>query len=283
MVIPLPEGGDGRGPQDRRRLALVTQTQPHCRGAERCSETQPSGAEVPGRRRGPHRKNEVEVGQRPSLLLTTSFSPWVADATPHPHPCLKRRSLFIERAPWAGPPRRPPRGPPHYADVAEIGHFMPLPHLLRLADARVSTSRPKPHQPTRWYRCLDTPQCCLKASPPIATRLRRGGSPTSRPPPSPPHTGRGCHASHHTMPSAASPSISMHAEHGPCQAGPASPSIDADDTDAAPPPTPGCRLKDRHPYSRSRIAALPPSEPAHGRPAAYAYYKGPSAVPGHAR
>ena len=154
-------------------------------GAERCSETQPSGAEVPGRRRGPHRKNEVEVGQRPSLLLTTSFSPWVADATPHPHPCLKRRPLFSERAPWAGPPRRPPRGPPHYADVAETGHFMPLPHLLRLADARVSTSRPKPHQPTRWYRCLDTPQCCLKASPPIATRLRRGGSPTSRPPPSP--------------------------------------------------------------------------------------------------
>ena len=165
--------------------SLQAQTQPHCRGAKRCSETQPSGAEVPGRRRGPHRKNEVEVGQRPSLLLTTSFSPWVADATPHPHPCLKRRSLFIERAPWAGPPRRPPRGPPHYADVAEIGHFMPLPHLLRLADARVSTSRPKPHQTTRWYRRLDTPQCCLKASPPIATRLRRGGSPTSRPPPSP--------------------------------------------------------------------------------------------------
>ena len=62
-------------------------------------------------------------------------------------------------------------------------------------------------------------------------------------PPSPPHTGRGCHASHHTMPSAASPSVSMHAEHGPCPAGPASPSIDADDTDAAPLPTPGCRLK----------------------------------------
>ena len=139
-------GGGGMGPQRSAAPgSLQAQTQPQCRGAERCSETQPSGAEVPGRRRGPHRKNEVEVGQRPSLLLTTSFSPWVADATPHPHPCLKRRSLFIERAPWAGPPRRPPRGPPHYADVAEIGHFMPLPHLLRLADARVSTSRPKPH------------------------------------------------------------------------------------------------------------------------------------------
>ena len=84
-----------------------------------------------------------------------------------------------------------------------------------------------------------------------------GALPRADPPLRPPHTGRGCHASHHTMPSAASPSISMHAEHGPCQAGPASPSIDADDTDAAPPPTPGCRLKDRHPYSRSRIAAPP--------------------------
>ena len=100
-----------------------------------------------------------------------------------------------------------------------------------------------------------------------------GALPRADPPLRPPHTGRGCHASHHTMPSAASPSISMHAEHGPCQAGPASPSIDADDTAAAPPPTPGCRLKDRHPYSRSRIAA-PPSGPAHGRPAAYACYEG---------
>ena len=163
--------------------SLQAQTQPHCRGAKRCSETQPSGAEVPGRRRGPQGKNQVEVGQWPSLLL--KHTSWVADATPHPIPCLKRRPLFIGRAPWAGPPRRPPRGPPHYADVAEIGHFMPLPHLLRLADARVSTSRPKPHQPTRWFRRLDTPQCCLKASPPIATRLRRGGSPTSRPPTSP--------------------------------------------------------------------------------------------------
>ena len=78
-----------QGTQDRRRLALVTQTQPHCRGGKRCSKTQPSGAEVPGRRRGPHRKNQVEVGQRPSLLLTPTF-PWVADATPHTIPCLTR-------------------------------------------------------------------------------------------------------------------------------------------------------------------------------------------------
>ena len=182
----------------------------------------------------------------------------MADATPHPHPCLKRRSLFIERAPWAGPPRRPPRGPPHYADVAETGHFMPLPHLPRQADARVSASRPKPHQTTRWYRRLDTPQCCLKASPPIATRLRRGGSPTSRPPPSP--------ASHWTgMPRQPSHDAQRRVplqnrctqSTVPAKQAPPHPSIDADDTDAAPPPTPGCRLKDRHPYSRSRIAAPP--------------------------
>ena len=124
-------------------------------GAERCSETQPSGAEVPGRRRGPQGKNQVEVGQWPSLLL--KHTSWVADATPHPIPCLRRRPLFIERAPWAGPPRRPPRGPPRYVDVAEIGHSMPPPHLPRQDDARVSASRPKPHQSMRWYRRNDTP------------------------------------------------------------------------------------------------------------------------------
>ena len=149
-------GGGGMGPhRSATPGSLQAQTQPQCRGAERCSETQPSGAEVPGRRRGPQGKNQVEVGQWPSLLL--KHTSWVADATPHPIPCLRRRPLFIERAPWAGPPRRPPRGPPRYVDVAEIGHSMPPPHLPRQAEARVSASRPKPHQSMRWYRRNDTP------------------------------------------------------------------------------------------------------------------------------
>ena len=47
----------------RRAGTTVPATLP---GAERCSETQPRGAEVPGRRRGPQGKNHIEVRRGPS-------------------------------------------------------------------------------------------------------------------------------------------------------------------------------------------------------------------------
>ena len=257
-VIQSTEGGGGRGPQDRRRLALITHRPSRTAGGPSAApRPSPVGQRSRGGAVAPTERIRLKLGDG-QAYFSKPPSPRVADATPHPHPCLKRRSLFIERAPWAGPPRRPPRGPPHYADVAEIGHFMPLPHLLRLADARVSTSRPKPHQPTRWYRRLDTPQCCLKASPPIATRLRRGGSPTSRPPPSP--------ASHWTgMPRQPSHDaqrrVPLHIDARRARSLPSRPRLTRPSTLTTlmppPPPTPGCRLKDRHPYSRSRIAAPP--------------------------
>ena len=151
---------------------------------------------------------------------------------------------------------------------------MPLPHLPRLADARVSTSRPKPHQTTRWYRRLDTPQCCLKASPPIATRLRRGGSPTSRPPPSP--------ASHWTgMPRQPSHDaqrrVPLQIDARRARSLPSRPRLTRPSTLTTLMPPPRLRRAAASKIVTPTHAAgspPPPSGLAHGRPAAYACYEG---------
>ena len=87
------------------------------------------------------------------------------------------------------------------------------------------------------------------------------GSPKSRPPPRPPHTGRGCRASHCTMPSAASPSTlqvkSMNAEHDPCQAGPASPDHRRCCLRCRPPAHAG--LPPQRPSTHTHAAGSPPS------------------------
>ena len=69
----------------------------------------------------------------------------------------------------------------------------------------------------------------------------------------------------------------------PAKQAPPHPTIDVDNTDAAPLPTPGCRLTESQHLLTQPDCHPPPSGPAHGRPAAYACSEGSSAVPGHAR
>ena len=79
------------GPQDWQRLTLFKHRPSRIAGGPSAApRPSPVGQRSRGSAVAPQRRNQVEVGQRPSLLLTPTF-PWVADATPHTIPCLTRR------------------------------------------------------------------------------------------------------------------------------------------------------------------------------------------------